>query len=228
MMRRRRRTTRMAIRATATVAATIAAGAAAAVVAIAVLPVSLVAAAGLATAWRQGWRPGRLYRAAAWCLPMLAAWLAAAALARHSVWPVADTPRLAWEAVRQHGDYLAAAVLVAPAAVPAGLLAGGWVWSLRLASMAARAGGRSPAAGAGFDRRQWRHQVRAARGRIAAPGAVPLLTAGGDFVAGAVIRAVGHPDRPLTRLPADRLRSHQIVIGGTGTGKTTLVPPLTM
>ncbi|MGB6456206.1 MAG: hypothetical protein WBH47_17185, partial [Streptosporangiaceae bacterium] len=75
----------------------------------------------------------------------------------------------------------------------------------------------------GFDRRQWRHQVRAARARIAAPGAVPLLTAHGDFVAGAVIRAVGHPDGALTRLPADRLRAHQVVIGGTGTGKSTLL-----
>jgi hypothetical protein len=50
-----------------------------------------------------------------------------------------------------------------------------------------------------------------------------LLTPGGDFVAGAVIRAVGHPARELTVLPASRLSSHQIVIGATGTGKTTLL-----
>ena len=65
--------------------------------------------------------------------------------------------------------------------------------------------------------------MRSAQARIAAPGAVPLLTRSGDFVAGAVIRAVGHPDRLLARLPASRLRSHQIVIGSTGTGKTTLL-----
>ncbi|MBO0825694.1 MAG: hypothetical protein J2P27_17845, partial [Actinobacteria bacterium] len=74
-----------------------------------------------------------------------------------------------------------------------------------------------------FDRRQWRHQVRAAMARTAAPGAVPLHTARGEFVAGAVIRAVGHPQDTLTRLPEDRLRSHQIVVGGTGTGKSTLL-----
>ena len=148
---------------------------------------------------------------------MLAVWLAATG-AR-----IAEPlPHAVWLAV-QRGDYVAAAVLVLPVAAPAGLLAGGWAWSRRLRSMAARAGGRSPGAAISFDRRQWRHQVRSAQARIAAPGAVPLLTRSGDFVAGAVIRAVGHPDQPLARLPASRLRSHQIVIGGTGTGKTTLL-----
>jgi hypothetical protein len=191
--------------------------------AIVLLPVALVAATGVAVAWRQGWRPARLYRAASWCLPMIAVWLAGTALARHSLWPAADAPRLAWLVIWRHGDFPGAAVLTAPVAVPLGLLAAGWAWSRRLAAMAAGAGGRSPAAAASFDARQWRHQVRAARARIAAPGAVPLLTARGDFVAGAVIRAVGHPHGALTRLPADRIRSHQIVIGGTGTGKSTLL-----
>lgn len=192
-------------------------------IALGLLPVALVGAAGVAVAWRQGWRPARLYRAAAWCLPMVVVWLAATLLARHSLWPAADAPRLAWLTIWRRGNYVAAAVLTAPAAIPLGLLAAGWAWSRRLVSMATGAGGRSPAAAASFDARQWRHQVRAARARIAAPGAVPLLTARGDFVAGAVIRAVGHPQAALTRLPADRLRSHQIVIGGTGTGKSTLL-----
>jgi hypothetical protein len=192
-------------------------------VTLGLLPVALVAAAGVVVAWRQGWRPARLYRAAAWCLPMVAVWLAATALTRHSLWPAAEAPRLAWLAIWRHGDYLSAAALTAPAATPLGLLAAGWAWSRRLASMAAGGGGRSPAAAANFDTRQWRHQVRAARARIAPPGAIPLLTTRGDFVAGAVIRAVGHPQATLTRLPADRLRSHQIVIGGTGTGKSTLL-----
>jgi len=186
------------------------------VLAVALAPVTLVAAIGVAVSWWRGWQPARLYHAAAWCLPMFAVWLAGVvltsriALAQHAV----------WRAV-QSGDYLAAAVLALPVAAPAGLLAGGWAWSLRLRTMAARAGGRSPAATISFDHRQWRHQVRTARARIAGP--VPLLTAGGDVVAGAVIRAVGHPDRALARLPAGRLRAHQIVIGGTGTGKTTLL-----
>jgi hypothetical protein len=186
------------------------------VVAIGLLPVTLVAAAAVAVASRCGWQPGRLYRAAAWCLPMLAVWLAGTLIER--VRAQAEV----WHAVHR-GDFLAAAVLVLPVAAPAGLLAAGWAWSLRLRSMAAGAGARSPAAAISFEQRQWRHQVRSARARIAAPGAVPLLTRGGDFVAGAVIRAVGHPDRPLALLPASRLRSHQIVIGSTGTGKTTLL-----
>ena len=74
---------------------------------------------------------------------MIAVWLATTALASHSLGPVGATPHLAWLAVRR-GDYLTAAVLLAPGAVAAGLLAGGWAWSLRLRSMAARAAGRSP------------------------------------------------------------------------------------
>jgi hypothetical protein len=195
---------------------------AAAVAALALAPVTLVAAVSVIAAWYNGWPPVRLYRAAAWCLPMLAVWLTATAISRHSLGPALAAPHLAWLDLRRH-RYLATATLVAPPAIPAGLLAGGLAWSLRLASMAAVAGGRSPGAAARFDQRQWRHQVRAARARIAAPGAVPLLTAKGDFVAGAAIRTAGHPVRPLAQLPASRLRAHQLVIGGTGTGKSTLL-----
>ncbi len=49
--------------------------------AVAVLPVTIVAVIGVGVASRRGWQPGRLYRAAAWCLPMLAVWLAATAIA---------------------------------------------------------------------------------------------------------------------------------------------------
>jgi hypothetical protein len=80
-------------------------------------------------------------------------------------------------------------------------------WSFRLASMAAQAAGWPPAPAVSHDDRQWRHQIRMAKAQIAAPGAVPLLTPGGDFVADADIRAVGHPARELTVLPASRLRS---------------------
>ena len=175
---------------------------------IALLPVTVVALGSVAAAWHNGWPPARLYRAAAWCLPMLLVWLAGSAITGH--WPAA-------------GDLLTvrAVVLTVPVVIPAGLLAGGWAWQLRRISMAARAGGRSPAAAVSFDLRQWRHQVRSARARIAGP--VPLLTARGDVIAGAVIRAVGHPYRDLTVLPAARLRMHQLVIGATGTGKTSLL-----
>jgi hypothetical protein len=193
---------------------------------IAAAPVTVVAAAGVLLAWLRGWQPGRLYRAAAWCLPMVAVWLVGTAISRRGLLAAPQAPYLAWVAMWRlgvAGSYLAAAVLIAPAAIPVGLIAGGLAWSTRIKSMAIGAGGRSPASAAAFDQRQWRRQARSASARIAAPGAAPLLTASGDFVAGAAIRAVGHPARPLTVLPASRLRSHQVVVGGTGTGKTTLL-----
>jgi hypothetical protein len=189
-------------------------------------PVTLVAAASAGLAWLRGWPPGRLWRAAAWLAPMVAAWLAAIAVARPGWRPVAEAPYLAWRAMWQlvaAGQYARAAVRIAPAAIPLGLVAGGAAWASRLRAMESAAGGSGPRSAIAFDRRQWRHQVRSARARIAAPGAVPLTTAAGDVVAGSVIRAVGHPARELARLPYGRLRSHQVVLGGTGTGKTTLL-----
>jgi hypothetical protein len=200
-------------------------GAAAAAMLAAAAPVAAVALIGVTAAWLRGWPPVRLLRAAALCVPMVVVWLAAAGLQRRAVFPVARAPYAAWLALwhaRSAGAYLTALILAAPAAVPLGLLVAALAWSLRIRAMAALADGISPAAAITFDQRQWRRQVRSARARIAAPGAVPLL-AGGDFVVGAVIRAVQHPARTLTRLPARRLRSHQIVVGTTGTGKTTLL-----
>ena len=52
---------------------------------------------------------------------------------------------------------------------------------------------------------------------------MPLLLRDGSVVAGATIRTVRHPARPLAVLPYPRLRSHQVVLGTTGTGKTTLL-----
>ncbi len=192
---------------------------------IAAAPASLVAAAGVALAWLRGWPPGRLYRAALWCLPMLAVWLAATAIATRSASGVAAAPYRAWLSL-WHGAHpasLAAFAAIAPAAIPAGLAAGGLAWSYRIRSMETGAGGLSPGTAVSFDLRQWRHQARSARARIAAPGAVPLTTRNGSLVAGAVIRAVGHPSRPIASIPYSRMRSHQVVIGTTGTGKTTLL-----
>jgi hypothetical protein len=55
------------------------------------------------------------------------------------------------------------------------------------------------------------------------PGAVPLTTRNGSLVADAVNRAVGHPNWPIASIPLSRMRSRRVVIGTTGTGKTTLV-----
>jgi hypothetical protein len=189
-------------------------------------PVSLVAAYSVSLAWLLGWPPRRLYRAAGYCLPMLAAWLAAAAVAARSPTQVAAAPYTAWLAMWHDaaaGSYALAAVLIAPAAIPLGLVAGGVAWQYRIYSMQAGTGGLTPSAPAVFDQRQWRHQVRSARARIAAPGSVPLFSDNGSVLAGAVIRAVHHPQVPLARIPYPRLRSHQVVIGTSGTGKTTLL-----
>ena len=190
------------------------------------LPVTLVAAYAATLAWFLGWPPRQLYRAAAWCLPMLAAWLAALAVAGRP-WPrVVAAPYFAWLAMWhdvQAGRYLLAVVTIAPAAVPLGLLAGGLAWGWRIYSLETGSGGLTPSAPAAFDRRQWRHQVRTARARIAAPGSVPLLLPNGSIVAGATIRAVRHPARPLAVIPYPRVRAHQVVVGTTGTGKTTLL-----
>src|SRR3984957_12491217 len=185
-----------------------------------------VAASAAALACFLGWPPRQLYRAAAWCLPMLAAWLAAMA-ADGRPWPqLAAAPYLAWLASWHEaaaGSYLKAAVTVAPLAIPVGLVAGGLGWSWRIYTMETGSGGLAPSAPAAFDQRQWRHQVRTARARIAAPGSVPLLSRDGSVVAGATIRAGRQPARPLAVLPFPRLRSHQVVLGTTGTGKTTLL-----
>jgi len=200
--------------------------AAAAALIIAAAPVSVVAVSGSAFAWLTGWPPGRLYRAALCCVPMLAVWLAVTAIATRSASQVAAAPYLAWLAMWHRGaagSYPAAAAVIAPPAIPAGLAAGGLAWSYRIRSMEAGSGGLSPDAAVSFDLRQWRHQARSARARISAPGAVPLTTRSEGIVAGAVIRAVRHPARPIATIPYARVRSHQVVVGTTGTGKTTLL-----
>jgi len=203
--------------------------AAVAAVLLAAAPVSLVAGYSAALAWLLGWPPRRLYAAALWCLPMVAVWLAATGLrarAHGALQAVLTAPYHAWLAMWHlgaSGSVAAAAVTIAPPAIPLGLLAGGLAWSYRISSMEAGTGGLTPSSPVVFDIRQWRRQVRSARARIAAPGSVPLTTPAGDVVAGAVIRAVGHPQVPVAVLPYARLRSHQVVIGTTGTGKTTLL-----
>jgi len=199
---------------------------AAALVVTAAAPVSLVAAAAVTLAWLRGWPPRRLYRGALWCLPTVAVWLAATAVTTGSWRQVAAAPYLAWFASWHQaaaGSLARAAITIAPVAIPIGLAVGGLAWSRRVYSMETHAGGVFPTAPATFQARQWRRQVRTARARIAAPGAVPLLWHNGSVVAGAVIRSVGHPGRDLAMIPYQRLRSHQVIIGTTGTGKTTLL-----
>ena len=206
------------------VALRILAGAAAAVLIVAALPVSLVAAAA-AAAWLRGLPPRQLHLAALWCGPMVAVWLAASAVEDRAGWQAAQAPYRGWLAMwslAAAGSVPAAAAVIAPAAIPLGLAAGGLAWSYRIRSMETGAGGMSPDAAVSFDLRRWRHQVRSAKARIAAPGALPLTMPAGSLVAGAVIRTVGHPARQIARIPYPRMRSHQVLIGTTGTGKPSL------
>ncbi len=209
-----------------------------AAIAVALAPVTLVAAGSFAYGWWRGWPPRRLYAAAAWGAPMVAAWLAAVAL-----WPpgagappgagpgawwfrVAVAPCRAWTAMWRlagHGHLAAAAVAAAPAAIPLGIAAGGLAWSYRLFRMRTGTGGRTPAAPAAFDERLWRRQARTAKALLAAPGALPLISPNGAVVTGATIRCVRHRAGRAAAIPYERLRSHQVVIGSTGTGKTTLL-----
>jgi hypothetical protein len=197
-----------------------------AVLIVAAAPVSVVAACGVAAAWLGGWPPGRLYRAALWCAPMLVVWLAAMAMATRSLTGLAEAPYLAWLAMWHDGaagSYPEAAAVIAPLAIPAGLAVGGLAWAWRIWSMQTGSGGLAPGSAVAFDLRQWRHQARTASALIAAPGAVPLVTRSDSIGVGAVIRVVGHRARQIAAIPYSRLRSHQVVIGSTGTGKTTLL-----
>jgi len=217
---------------------------------VALAPVTVVAACAFWYAWWQGAPPRRVYAAALWCLPMVGAWLIAVAAwpagsagasgsgdVAGSAYPAGAGDGAAWfRAVAApyracdamwrlaaHGHLAAAVIAAAPPAVPVGIVAGGACWAYRRFRMRSGTGGLTPEAPGAFDARQWQHQVRAARALIAAPGALPLLSRGGHVVVGATIRAVRHRSGRSVSIPYERLRAHQVVIGSTGTGKTTLL-----
>ena len=197
-----------------------------AVIAVAAAPVSAVAVGAFTVAWRCSWPPRRLLVAAAWCGPMVAVWLAWIAWTSPGWLSLAAAPYHAWLAfwrLAAAGTLARAAVTAAPPAIPIGLAAGALAWAYRTGSMSAGVGGLSPAARVTFDQRQWRHQERSARARIAAPGSIPLTTRGDLVVVGAVIRTVGHHAGRLAAIEYPRLASHQVVVGMPGTGKTTLL-----
>ena len=152
-------------------------------VVIAAWPLTLITAAGYVLAWRRGWPGAWLCRTAAWSLALPAAWLAAAAIDSHDLRASALAPVRAWE----HGwpypaTWLAAArefALFVPATVPAGLALAAGLWAWRNYAITTGLGGITASAPITFDARQWKHQVRTAKGLTEAPGAVPLLARGG-------------------------------------------------
>ena len=185
------------------------------------------AAAATAAAWALGWPPTRLYRAAGRTTPMTAVYAVACALQYRAWRAVALAPVTSWQqasGLLLHGRVLQAVLITAPVAIPAGLAAGGAVWAWRTAAVASTAPAVAAAfAPAVFDARQWRRQARAARGLLAAPGAVPLATSTGMVPAGAVIRAVGRRWTPVLAVPAAWFARHMVIIGASGTGKTNLM-----
>ena len=153
-----------------------------AAIAVAAWPVTLVALAGYAAAWLRGWPPARLRRTAAWALLPSGTWLAIRA-ARLGAWrPVALTPVQEWERGWSHlaaVNLTRAFLLLAPSAVPAGLALAALAWAWRIYAITTGLGGIMASAPITFDARQWRRQVRTAKGLTSAPGAVPLLGRGG-------------------------------------------------
>ena len=203
---------------------------------VALAPVTVTAGIGWAVAWWHGWPPRRLTYGAVWTIPLVSLWLG---LVSFWPWPypgpvpgagpgpwwarLLEATFRAWLAMWElafRGSPLAL-VAIPPPALPLGLIAGGMLWSRHRFRMSIGTGGRHPAIPARFDRRMWRRQAASAR-RIAR-GALPLTLPTGEAVIGGIIRVAGHPDRPEMVIGYERLRSHQAIVGSTGTGKTTLL-----
>jgi hypothetical protein len=196
-----------------------------AVATVATWPVTMVAGAGYLAAWLRGWPPVRLYRAAAWALPVTAAWLAYLE-ARVPGFLAARDPGRTWAG---GWDQLTIAHLagvfaaLAPVTLPAGLALAGMVWAWRNYAVTAGLAGVMASASITFDARQWNRQVRTALGLTRAPGAVPLLTRGNRIPVGGTIRAIGHPWHPVFTLDAGACTRHMVIVGSTGSGKTNLM-----
>jgi len=193
---------------------------------VAAWPVTAVAGVAVAGAWLRGWPPARLYRAALRSAPMAGVYLVAAAARAGSWQAVALAPVRGWQqasGMLAHGRIVQAVLVIAPTAVPAGLAAGGAAWARRIWAIGAGLAGRSAFAPAAFDARQWRRQVSAARGALAAPGLVPLATSSGMVPVGPVIRAVGRRWSPVLAVPAAAFARHMVIVGSSGSGKTNLM-----
>ena len=175
-----------------------------AAVLIAAAPITVVAAVAFAGAWLRGWPPAKLWRAAAWSLPMTGVYLAGRALQARTWRALALAPVHDWERawhLTQAGQVVAAFVLCAPVGVPAALCAAGTAWAWRIYAIETGISGKTATAPVIFDARQWARQARTARARITAPGTVPLTDGHGGIVMGATIRAVGHRWHPVLTVP---------------------------
>jgi hypothetical protein len=197
-----------------------------AALAVAAWPLTLVTATGYVAAWLRGWPPARLRRAAAASLPMTAVWLVAEALRQRTWRAVALAPGRDWDRGWHHLTSIGVArtfLLLAPATIPAGLTLAALAWAWRIYALTTGIGGRLASAPITFDARQWKRQVRAAKGRTAAPGSVPLVASGGRIPVGSTIRAIGHRWHPVLTVPDAACTRHMVIVGATGSGKTNLM-----
>ena len=101
------------------------------------------------------------------------------------------------------------------------MAAGAWAW--RNYAITTGLGGITASASITFDNRQWRWQVRTAKGLTEAPGAVPLVGRGGKIPVGGTIRTIGHHWDRVFALPAGACARHMVIVGSTGSGKTNLM-----
>ena len=197
-----------------------------AALAVAVWPLTLLTATGYAAAWLRGWPPARLTRAAAASLAMTAVYLLADAARQHTWQALTMAPARDWA----HGWHHVTAplawrtfLLLVPLTVPAGFALAALLWAWRIYAITSGTAGLLASAPYTFDARQWKRQVRAARNRVAAPGAVPLLAARRRIPVGGTIRAIGHRWHPVFTIPAAACARHMVIIGATGCGKTNLM-----
>jgi len=189
-------------------------------------PVTLVAAIGFTAGWARGWPAVRLYRTAAWTLPVAAVWLTIVEVLMPGWHQAALIPGRAWNYGLHHPNgagLLDTYASLVPVAVPAGLALGGLAWAWRTYAVTAGVGGWTASAPISFDSRQWRRQVRTAKAVNKAPSAVPLLTRGDRIPVGGTIRHVGRDWHPVFSLPAAACGRHTVVVGATGSGKTNLM-----
>jgi hypothetical protein len=188
-----------------------------AAVLVAAWPLTVIVAAGYVASWWRGYPPAWLLRTAAWSLIGPAAWLAAAALRAGRLRAEALAAVRSWAHWWPPPTGLQVArtfALLAPATLLAGLALAAGVWAWRNYAITTGLGGFTASAPVTFDRRQWKRQVRSAKGLTEAPGAVPLLARGGKIPVGGTIRAIGHRWHPVFTLPAQALARHMVIVGG--------------
>ena len=199
-----------------------------ALLALALWPVTIVTIVSYTAAWLRGWPPARLRRAAAASLAVTAVYavVAAGPPARRPGRRAGPGPRLAGRLAPPARPSSAARTFVAlaPAAVPAGLAAGGravGVADLRHHGRDRRPDGlrpghlrHPPVEPAG--RRGRRPHRRARLGPAADPP-------GAKIPVGGTIRAIGAKWQPVFAVPAAACARHMVIIGATGCGKTNLM-----